>query len=66
MPTAVRLSNIHGNLTIDPKPSIERKVSIFGKKIQVQHLILAGTAVTLTIGSLLVGESQNEDATRSH
>lgn len=58
--------NIHGNLTYDPKASIERKVTIFGKKIQVQYIILAGTTAALTIGSLLLENNENEDASRSH
>lgn len=60
------LDSIHGNLTHDPKSSIERTITLFGKRIQVQHLILAGTTVALGIGSLLLGEPDNDEATRSH
>ena len=61
------MSNIHGNLTVDPKPSIERTITILGKRIQVQHIILAGTTAALAIGSLLLGEKEHEeDAFRSH
>lgn len=61
------MNNIHGNLTVDPKPSIERTIIILGKRIQVQHLILAGTTVALGIGSLLLEGNTNEsDAPRSH
>ena len=61
------LDNIHGNLTHDPKASIERTITILGKRIQVQHLILAGMTVTLGIGSLLLEGNQNEsDAQGSH
>lgn len=60
------MNSIHGNLTKDPKPSIERTITIFGKKIQIQHIILAGTTAVLTIGSLLIGEKENEDATRCY
>ena len=52
-------------LAKDPKESIERKVTILGKRIQVQYLILAGTATALTIGSLLLEYMNNEDAKRS-
>lgn len=62
----LQVSSIHGNLSKDPKESIERKLSIFGKKIQVQYIILAGTTAVVAIGSLLFGENTNEDATRSH
>lgn len=64
--TPVRLPSIHGNLTQDPKSSIERKITILGKRIQVQHLIIAGTTAAITIGSLLLGEKENEDASWSH
>jgi len=61
------VNSIHGNLTHDPKPSIERKVSILGKRIQVQHIILAGTTAAVLLGSLLFGEENNhENASRSH
>ena len=58
---------IHGNLVIDPKSSIERTITILGKRIQVQHLTLAGITVALGIGSLLLGENEHEsDAQGSH
>lgn len=60
------MNSIHGNLTQDPKSSIERKVSILGKRIQVQHIITLGTIAAVTIGSLLFGENNHEDAKRSH
>ena len=60
------VNNLHGNLSFDPKASIERTITIFGKKIQVQHIILAGTTVALGIGSLLLKEKEHEDATRNH
>lgn len=61
------MKSIQPILSKDPIESIERKVSIFGKKIQVQHLIIAGTTAALTLGSLLLKEeNENEDAERSH
>ncbi len=60
------MNTIHGNITQDPKSSIERKVSILGKRIQVQHLIIAGTTVAVAIGSLLFGDNNHEDAKRNH
>ncbi len=59
--------SLHGNLKADPKSTIERTITIFGKKIQVQHITLAGITAALTIGSLLLKEeNEHEDATRSH
>ena len=60
------MNPIHGNLTQDPKASIERTITIFRKKIQVQHLILGTTTAAVIIGSLLLEKTQHEDATRSH
>lgn len=57
---------IHPVLTYDPKPVIERKITILGKRIQVQHLIIAGTTAAVMLGSLLLGENNHEDAIRSH
>lgn len=57
---------IHGNLTQDPKSSIERKVTILGKRIQVQHLIIAGTTAAVSLGCLLFGDNNHEDAKRNH
>lgn len=50
------MSQIHGNLTYDPKSSIERTITILGKRIQVQHIIIVGTTAAVTLGSLLFGE----------
>lgn len=58
--------NIHGNLSHDPKTSIERTVTILGKRIQVQHIILAGTTAALTIGLLLENIHNEQDAIRSY
>jgi len=59
-------STLHGNLTRDPILSIERTVTILGKRIQVQHITLGTIAAALTIGSLLLKEEkEHEDATRS-
>ncbi len=60
------MSQIHGNLTKDPIESIERTVTIFHKKIQVQKLILAGTTAAVLIGSLLLegNEHESNDARR--
>lgn len=66
MTTQVRVIDLHGKLSYDPKESIERKISLFGKKIQVQHLITIGTIAAVTVGSLLLGENNNEDAKRSY
>ena len=60
------MNQIHGNLTQDPKPVIERTITIFRKKIQVQHIILGTVTAAVTIGSLLLGVKENEDATRCH
>jgi len=59
---------LHGNLTQDPKRSIERTVTVLGKPIQVQHITLATITAALTLGSLLLSEEKDnthEDAQRS-
>lgn len=48
-------------LAQDPKPVIERTITILGKRIQVQHTILAGTLAAVTIGSLLFGEEKDHE-----
>ncbi len=59
--------SLHGNLSKDPKSSIERTITILGKRIQVQHLTLAGITVALGIGSYFLGEHEHEsDAQGSH
>ncbi len=59
--------SLHGNLSKDPKSSIERTITILGKRIQVQHLTLAGITVALGIGSYFLGEQEHEsDAQGSH
>jgi len=59
--------SIHGNLTHDPIHSIERTLTIFRKKIQIQHLIIAGMTAAVTIGSLLLeGKEHESDAQGSH
>ncbi len=58
------MNQIHGNLTKDPIESIERSITVFRKKIQVQYLILGTVTAAVTIGSLLLERNNHEDATR--
>lgn len=61
-----KINPIHGNLSKPPTHE-NRTITIFGKKIQVQHLIIAGTTAVVGIGSLLLGEQENEgNAQGSH
>jgi hypothetical protein len=57
---SLRVNSPHGNLSFDPKASIERTITLplIRKKVQTQHLILAGTTAAVLIGSLLFGEKE--------
>lgn len=56
---------IHGNLIKDPKASIERTVTILGRKVQVQTLILSGTSLALAIALALKKEDSIDETPRS-
>ena len=59
------VNGIHGNLTHDPKATIERTVTVFGRKVQVQTLILSGTSLAVAIALLLRKEETNHETPRS-
>lgn len=48
------------------KFSGDKTLTIFRKKIKVQHIIIGTVTAAVTIGSLLLGDKEHEDATRSH
>jgi len=55
-----RILGLNGPLTVDPKTSIERTVSIFKRKVQVQTLIISGTSLAVAIALLLSKEETHE------
>jgi hypothetical protein len=66
LPRQLARDPIHGNLTHEPTHET-RTITILGKRIQVQHLIIAGTTVALGIGSFFLGENEHEsNAQGSH
>lgn len=58
------VNNIHGLLSNDPKSSIERTVTIFGRKVQTQVLILSGTSLAVAIALLLSKEEKENETPR--
>jgi hypothetical protein len=56
---------LHGPLVRDPKESIERTVSILGRKVQTQTLILSGTSLAVAIALLLKKEVKQDETPRS-
>lgn len=58
-------SNIHGLLPSDPIASIERTVTLFGRKVQTQTLILSGTSLALAIALVLSKEETSNETTRT-
>lgn len=57
-------SSVHGPLKVDPKSSIERTVTIFGRKVQTQTLILTGTSLALAIALVLTKETIKDETPR--
>lgn len=53
------LNALHGPLKGDPKQSIERTVTVLGRKIQTQTLILSGTSLAVAIALLFSKEEKD-------
>lgn len=54
-------NGVHGPLTTDPLASIERTVTIRGRKIQTQYLILSALTISLAASLLLTKEQTNNE-----
>lgn len=57
-------SSIHGPLKTDPIQTIERSVTVFGRKVQTQVLILSGTSLAVAIALLLSKEEKEHETPR--